>query len=72
MSSPSQAVASDVLARLPSVERRARSREFVYALIAIALLFVVLAASAWVGMHSAPLAGEEGGDAVPLQPLVAD
>jgi len=72
MSSTSQAMASDVLAQIPSSSRRARSREFLYAIIAAAVFFALLAAAVVAGMRSAPLAGEEGADAVAAQALVTD
>ena len=72
MSSTSQAMASDVLAQIPSSSRRARSREFLYAIIAAAVFFALVTAAAVAGMRSAPLAGEEGADALAAQALVTD
>ena len=71
MTSTSQAMASDVLAH-PSISRRARSRESLYAIIAVALFLALLAAAAVAGMRSAPLAGEEGADDIAAQALVTD
>jgi hypothetical protein len=72
MSTTSQAVASEALARMPSVPRRAASRELLYAIILIAALFAVLAAAVFEGMKSATLAGEQGADAVASEPLGVD
>ncbi len=72
MSSISHAPASDVFASSPFTPRRRASREAVYAVLAIAFLFLVLAAVALAQMSSVPLAGEEGADVVSLQPFVTD
>ena len=72
MSSTSQVVSNDALPRMPAAPRRAHSREFLYAIIAIAALFAVVAAAAFAGSRAAPLAGEEGAEAIDVEPLTAD
>ena len=69
MSTPSHAVESGAFARIPSAHRA--DHEFLYAIVAIAFLFLVLAAVA-LGTRQTPLAGEEGADAIALNPTVVD
>jgi hypothetical protein len=72
MSSTSRVVASDALPRMPAAARPAQSREFPYAIIAVGVLIAMLAAAAFAVSRSEPLGGEEGADAVAVEPLTGD